>query len=405
MVKRKELNFLEQIKYELPIFFLLLIRALPQAINTSEDAYASLLSLSYSELGLAPRVVWGSFMGAFFDYYGARQIVLFFTPLFVIFLFLIAVLIGKLIRDVDQEQKLGILLFSALFLAGPYSVAPFEARLFLPDRLLAFVSVLGLVLFNARGFRWATPLIMIIGMATHQMFAFTYIPLFVFILLYELYKKGFKKSELLFFSVNLVTVIAATLYFYFAYSLFMREIPFEEMVKLAVVNTNLKVRGDMVLGYFMKDTAYVLFSMVFYSQEFKSAIVAYLKTFLFTLPMDIFFFLLWKKMYTDSKKIFQKVLSLILVFFPLAVLPLFPVSSEFYRLRSASVLSQFLLVFYLFYRKDETVLHYFKKISLLVQKHKTLALLILAYFAYSFASLSFSFSWSTFFFDFVVSSR
>lgn len=405
MLKNKVLNFFEKTKYEIPILLILLIRALPQQINTSEDAYASLLSLNYSGLGLAPRVVWGSFMGLFFDNFGARQIILFFTPLFIALLILLALLIGKILRAADDKHRLGLIFLSALFLAGPYSIAPFEASLFLPDRLLALISLVGLVLMTQKGFRWLTPLFIFFGLATHQMFAFTYMPLFIVILLYELHKKNFKKSELFFFSLNLVTIISTSLYFYLAYNLFMKEMSFEEMVKLAVVSTDLKVRGDMVLGYFMKDTAYVLFSMVFFSQEIKPAIVAYFKTFLFTLPADVFFFLLWKQMFADSKKIFRKLLSLTLIFFPLAVLPLFPVSSEFYRLRAANVLSQFLIVAYLFYRKDETVMKCLEKLSSLIKKHKTLAFLILAYFALSFASLRFSLSWSNFFSDFIASSR
>lgn len=71
MIIKKNSKMQQFIKYQLLILIFLIIRSFPQMLNIAEDAYASLLSLNYSSLGLAPRVVWGSLMGIFFEYFGA----------------------------------------------------------------------------------------------------------------------------------------------------------------------------------------------------------------------------------------------------------------------------------------------------------------------------------------------
>ena len=405
MIIKKNSKMQQFIKYQLLILIFLIIRSFPQMLNIAEDAYASLLSLNYSSLGLAPRVVWGSLMGIFFEYFRAKQISLFFTPIFFIFLIFSSFLIAKIISMAEEEHRLGIIFIAALFLAGPYAIAPLEASLFLPDRLLALISVVGLVLILSKRLRWFLPLIIVFAMATHQMFAFTYMPLFAVVLLYELSKHSFKKKEFFFFLTNVTIMILSTLFFYFAYFIFMKDLSFEDMVKISAANTDLKVRGDMILGYFLPDTDYMFFAFAFVAPEFKASLIPYLKTFIFTLPLDLFFALVWSKMYKCSSTKYMKFFSLMLFFFPLYILPLFLVSSEFYRLRAASVLSQFMIFFYLFYRQDESVLECIEKLGLLLQKYKTLALFILAYFAFSFATLRFSYPWSDFFADFIVSSR
>ncbi len=396
-----------KIKYEATVFLLLVLRALPQNLDISSDAYASLLSLDYSKLGLAPRVIWGSLMSPFFDEgeIGFREIKLFFIPFFIILLLLLALLIGKVIRGASEETRPAIIYLTALILAGPYAVAPFESTLFLPDRLLAGITIVGVMLMASKKLHFLMPLIIFAGMATHQMFAFTYLPLLVLLLLFELYRSNFKINQVFLTLTNFLIMLVCLVYFYFSYELLMKDVSFTDIVKYAVLNTDLNVRGDMILGYLGQDGQTLLYSMEFFSQEFKPALILYSKTFLFTLPLDIFFFITWKNYYRNSKKAYLKIFSLLLLFYPLYVLPLFPVSSEFYRLRAASVLSQFTLFFYLYFRKDEIMLAFTEKLSHVLRKRKLLTLIILAYFAMSYTTLRFTTQWSDFFHAFVAASR
>lgn len=386
--------FYEKIKYELPIFLLLLIQTIPQNLDFSEDPYASLLALDYGAIGFAPRIFPGSVMALFFDYRGHRQINIFFGVILILTFLLVAWMAGKLIRAADDDIKKTVIFFVALFLAGPYSSALLFPQMFAVDRLLALFTLLGLLLINKRLMKWLLPLILFAALGTHNMFTFTYMPVIAILLLYELYESGYSKSDRWFCAINYLTMFAFTVYFYLYSGLQNMTLP--ELVDYAGTKTDVLVRGDMFMGYFFADPK-LLFAGINSNIYVNDVISAEYRATIFILPLIIIFIYIWKNAFTASKKKFEKFIFALCLLAPLARIPLLPINSEVYRGRAAAIFVQFALLFYFLYRKNPAAIQSVKKLGGFFQRNTLLTLLLVGYLAMTFAALQFSEPWRALF--------
>lgn len=388
----------EKLKYELPVFMLLLIQTIPQNLDFSKDAYASLLALDYGAVGFAPRIFPGSVMALFFDYKGHRQINIFFGVILILTFLLVAGMAGKLIRAADDDVKKTFIFFVALFLAGPYSSAAFFPQMFTPDRLLVLFTLLGLLVMNKRLAKWLLPFILVAALGTHNMFTFTYMPAIAILLLYELFASRYSKSSRWFCAVNYLTMFVFTAYSYLYFGLQSMTLP--ELVAYAGTKTDVPIRGDMFMGYFFADPS-VLFAGINAYMSARDVIQSEYKATLFILPLIIIFLLIWKNAFRASTNKFEKFIFVLCVLVPLTRIPLLPINSEVYRGRVAAVFVQFVLLFYFLYRKNPAVTQSVKRLGDFLQRNTLIMLLLVGYFAMAFASLWFSDPWRAFFNTFI----
>lgn len=395
MMRRMKAKLLyDKIKYELPIFLLLLIQAIPQNLDFSQDPYASLLAVDYGILGFAPRVFPGSIMALFFDYRGSREINIFYTVIFILTFLLVSWMAGRLIRSADDDIKKVTIFFVALFLAGPYSNAVFFPQIYAPDRLLVLFTLLGLSIMNIRLVKWLLPFILFAALATHNIFTFTFMPAIAILLLYELYTTGYSKSNKWFCVINYLTMFTFTAYFYLFPGL--QRMTLAELIAYAGTKTDIPIREDMYLGYFFADP-HRLFAGIQSYMSANDVIHSEYRAILFLLPLIVLFFFIWKNSFSASKNKFEKFIFILCILVPLARIPLLPINSEVYRGRVAVIFVQFSLLFYFLYRKNPAVIQSLKKLGGFFQRNRLLVFLLVGYLAMAFAALQFSESWRALF--------
>lgn len=390
MRKMKLKLLYKKLKYEFPVFLLLLIQAIPQKLNFSKDGYASLLAVDYSFAGFVPRAFPGSVMALFFNYRGHRQINIFFGVILILSFLLVSWMAGRLIRTSDGDIKKMVIFFVALFLAGPYSNAVFFPQMFMPDRLLALFTLLGLLIVNKRYIKWLLPFILVAALGTHEMFTFSYMPAIVILLLYELYEAGYSKRSKLYLTINYLTMFAFTAYFYLFSGI--KNTTFPELLAYTGSKTDVPLRTEMYLGYLFTDP--VLRFTSFNSYQSASRIIrTEIHATLFILPLIIIFLIIWKNAFSTSKNKFEKFIFALCIAAPLAKIPLFPISSEVYRGRVAVIFVQFSLLFYFLYRKNPAVMQSVKSLGERLKRNTPIMLLLIGYFAMAFADINFSESW------------
>jgi len=387
----------EKVKYELPVFCVMLALAVPQITDFSSQAYSTLLALDY-RVGFAPRIFMGSLLSLFTDFRGRREINIFYVVMFLLTFLLVAWLAGRLIRSAEAEMKNTMIALVALFLALPYTAAFLYPQAYPPDRFLVLFSILGLLVLGKPYCRWLLPLFLFAALATHHMFLFAYMPVFVVLLLYTLFRDGPRVKNILFCLVNIVAAALLSAYFYLFNGL--KGISLEQLYAFAQARTDLPVDTSdtsIFKGYFFLKP-----SMVFeYNTELGPGVQNILDNELtaavFLLPILAFFIFLWLGAMKKSSSRREKAVFLLCLLSPLARIPLFFVNTEVYRGRMAALLVQFFLLFYLIYDKNVAVKAALEKITAPLKNKPMPALLAVGYYAAAFSTYTFSDKWTEFF--------
>lgn len=392
----------DKVKYELPVFLLLLIQAIPQRyLDYSEDIYPAFLAIDYGAVGFAPRAFLGSVMKLFFDYRGRREQNIFFGVIMILTFLLVSWMAGRLIRLADDDVKKTTIFFVALFLAGPYSNAVLFSKMFQPDRVLALFTLLGLLVMNIRPMKWLLPFIIFAALATHNMFTFSFMPAIALLLLYEVYASGYSKSSKWFCAVNYLTMFVFTAYFYL-YGFFpgLQKTTLDELIAYVGANTDVQIHEKIFSVYLFTEPDLVfdgLRSLMLTERIIRSEI----RVALFFAPIILLFLFIWKNSFSASKNKFEKFIFTLCLLVPLARIPLYFVHWEVYRGRVAVVFVQFMLLFYFLYRKNSAVTQSVKRVGGFLQRNTLLVLLLLGFLAMAFVSFNFSDPWRAFFTRFV----
>jgi hypothetical protein len=380
-------------RYELPVFIMLLIQLIPQNLDFSEDTYSSMLVLDY-RLGFAPRLLPGSVLALFTDYRGRVQINIFYAVVFLLSYILVAWIAGRLIRAADEDMKKTMVFFVVLFFACPFSNAFLFPQLYSPDRFLVLFTLAGLLFIGKHRLKWLLPFVAFFAMATHPMFAFAYMPLIFILVVYELYRSGFSKESAVFCVINFIAMAASTVYFYSFSGL--KNISLQEILLLAQAKTDIPVRAIMFETFILRPSLDVIGDL---KDTFLLGDVldSELRAAVFILPIIILFFFVWKNAIKKSESKFEKFIFILCCLVPLARIPLFFTTTELYRGRIAMILTQFFLLFYFLYSKNNAVTGSVRKIGEFFERNILVMMFVVAYLAMAFSTLFFPEPWKNLF--------
>ena len=353
------------------------------------DGYASIFVPGF-HFGFAPRLLPGAVLSLFTPFRGRKQLTVFFYVVLFLTFFLITWVAGRLIRSAGSDTKRMTIFFVALFLAGPYTNAFLFPRLFSPDRFIAALAVLSLVVLYKTKVRWLLPLILFAAQATHPMFTFAYMPLIALLLLYELYKNKFAKKEWLFVIVNYIVIIASTAWSYLFTGY--KNVTLEEFVAFAKSKTDIPVDEEKYEGFFFLNPE----KFFGYAKDISlttDALDAELRATVFLLPLIALFVFVWVNAYRRASSKFERFLFVMCLLVPIARLPLFLTTTETYRGRIAALVVQFALILYLLYRNNEAVRESVVKLGSLLRKNVLPMLLVVSYYAATFSTYVFADDW------------
>lgn len=390
MAKRRFLAVYEAIKYELPVFVLLTAQLIPQGFDFSKDAYASVLVLDY-RIGFAPRLFMGSVLSLFTRFKGSRELNIFFAVMFAVCFFLISWTAGRIIRAAADENQKMTVFFVALFLAGPFSTAFLFPVLLSLDRFLVLFTVAILLVIGKPRLRWLTPVFLFMALATHHVFAFTYMPAVAIVVLYELYVKK-DKPTVLFATAAFITMAVFCGYF-FLYGGTDRFADYRELVAYAKTQTDIPIREDFYAGYFFLQPSSFSNYLFKYTTIEMAPFRRDMLVNLFLLPLIVLFFVIWKQAIQNSGSRFEKFIFLLCLLVPLARIPMYFLVSDLFRGRVGVVVVEFFLLFWMLYYRNEAVEQSAAKVWAFLGKNRLAALMLVAYYAAAYASVEKSEWW------------
>lgn len=375
----------QKTKYELPVFVLLLLLYLPQKLSVTTDIYSMLHIFDY-RIGFAPRLFIGSVMSLFTDYKSQAFMDNFFSIVFILEAVLFAFVAGRIIRKASDETKEITVLFIALFLAVPYSLASLYPRLLSVDRFLVIFTLLALIVLNKKGFKWLVPALIFMSLATYTGYAFTYMPAIALLLIYEVYRNSNSKQSILLCFAGFATMAGFSAYFFLFEGLENFK-NVDELVAYAAGKTDLPFVGyfkEVVDTLLIKspenlwNTTLAMEEHIRFYGEFAATI--------FLFPLIAIFLFVWIHAIKSSSNKFEKFIFILGLLAPVARFPMFILSTNFYRGRISVVVVQFFLIFYFLYMGNPAVTAAAKRLGEFFKKHFLLYLLLIAYFALSFFS-------------------
>jgi len=340
------------------IYFLISLYIYVPLFKNSDHYIFTSYSLSFDQ-GINSRFLIGSILQFFtktVSYESIRIFVLFFMLVLII---VTSLVITRIIEKAFISKNSLIILLCITFLVFPASItylfnyANF-ARLDLYWVLIVFVILL--FSLNKSIHYFISPL-MLIGIATHQGFVFTYFP---FVLVIQLYYFIMKKSDKFYFW-NLFVSIIVTICSFIYFQLLIPEI---QNFDLFLYNLQLKTEFDIHKEMLVYEYIFTLKDHFwqFWRPNIKVLFIRTLYTLPILVPSCMFFSTLWFNLYKRSEKL--KFFYIFLLITPLFAIPLFLLTIDWGRWYAASLNVQFLSLIFLLYIEDKEVIEYFDFLNL-----------------------------------------
>ncbi|MCL2295418.1 MAG: hypothetical protein FWC36_11250 [Spirochaetes bacterium] len=341
-------------KYEVGIFSFLFVQLLAMApkFDNLNSLVANSFLLSY-RYGVSSR----GFLGTVVDFLSNGEFIskyfvwhfIFCSTVFLIFL--ISVYLGYLIKNSKDDIKPFVLFLSLLLLTCFASPSTYlTAQNFGRSEMYALIYMLLLVaVIDNQYLKWFIPLLALFTISTHLILVFFYIP-FIFILLF--YKLPEKKSYIALFFVSFVVVVSSfILYLLFAKQTFVfpDAVAFLEYLK---TKTDIEfLLFDIHMIFFAEFHEHLLGWKDRVSLMFKGNLSV-----LINLPLIVLFAYFWISCFLQEKQRYMKIFFVLPVLLFIYHIPVFFLFYDFARWMVMIILIQFVLIFYLIYVKNNTVL-------------------------------------------------
>jgi len=354
-------------KYEFFIFMYFIIQ-FSCLFSFDIDGHAQSSYLLSFRYGFAHRMFIGTIVDILSGGYVSSAMIFSFVFCGTIWLiFIVSTVIGYLI--IKSDDKIPILLLTVLYLSSSISIHAYFVQGNL-GRMEIYVLLFMLIvpfIINKMLWRWFIPILCFMSLATHLVVVFFYIPFVFIILLYEVYNKPDRnRNDIVFLIITVLFIIVSFIYFVlFSKSTlaYQNEFIFADILKN---RTNIKYFGSSLhYDYFLSiiDTFRLAMSI------YKDGIVYKFYCIIQNLPFFLFFILFWKKCIKIEQIKIVKLIFLISMLLPVFSIPAFILFIDWGRWVIMLLTVQFMLVFYFFHRRENSVILVMDKFTVIAKKH------------------------------------
>lgn len=359
-------SFKEQ--YGMIVFLFLLFEFAVMKAEGTLDAWLLTHYLITYEFGVIPRGFIGSVISLFTNKITYNLIYYLSIAAFTFLISLISLLLGKAIKTSEPDYKSSTIIFVLLFLASPLSVTYLLGGYFGRfDMYWVILSLLSLVFSKKSVLRWTVPLLCAVAIMIHQGYMLTYMPALAIPLLYEVYRNKYSKRSIALFIISCLSMIVVFLFLQFS----AKHIPFDNPVDF--------------LNHLSKRAAFTPEITLIFSEFFCSAkdwslnvilptlaIIApriVLIMLVFSAPLLMIFFYVWKQSFKTAESKFLKFVFLLCAAAPcvFVVAALFAVDLD--RWWAAVINNQFIFIFYFIFSKEKSVTESVKRVGEFLKNH------------------------------------
>lgn len=372
-------------RYEIVIFLFLFFEFLLLISERNLDLWVLTPYLITYKFGLLPRAFVGSVLSLFVEEITKKTIYAVAIICFILLISQISILLAKIIRRCEQDNKLSVMIFTILFLASPLSVTyllgGYIARF---DMFWIIITLISLVILKNRILRWAVPLLCAVAIMIHQGFMVTYMPAVVIPMFYEIYKNKYSKKSMVIFGLSCFSMIFVFIFLLFA----QKNIPFDNTADF--VNSLPKNAGFTPEYHMVYSEYYCLFPNwtvhVVLPILSSIALPVALTLLVFSIPLIIIFYIIWKQALRTEENKFLKLVFFLCTAAPLLFIPASMFATDLDRWWAAVINNQFIIIFYFIISKEISVIASVNKVGNFLKEH----LLLLSFIVIFTNSLTFS---------------
>ena len=273
----------------------------------------------------------------------------------ILYSFIISVFLGFVIDKETNNVKMFLILLSLLYLSSftaPYGYfIPGHFGVF--EMYALFVVFFALVIMNKPLIRWIMPLMALITMAIHINLVFFYIPLIIVLLMYGVLEKPGKNNKSIpLLIITIITIGSAFLLYYL-----FRERTFvfkdvSDFFEYLSAKSDLYFTVELLSGLMFSSLQDHLDYYVAYFNSTNRAILRVL----INIPILLCFIFFWIKCFCLENMKSMKVFFLLPICILIYQAPVFFIFIDYARWMIMILNVQFVLLFYLIYVKNTTVL-------------------------------------------------
>lgn len=357
-----------KVSYEIAIFGLLLLQFLTTRAY-DVDAWSSAWNVLNYSMGNGSRLLVGTVYRILGGEYLADTVVYKFTCIGIILTIgVIALVFGRMIRltvSYAPSHKNTAVLIVLLYLAAPFSVSYLWnesniGRLDLYLLLAAMLCVLaGLLINNIYVKMLLFTVLGVVGLAIHQGFAFTYYPLVVSLICFDVFGEyKVNKRDFVLAVISGLVEVLAFFYFQFFGGLYYENA--DQVTEALLQKTNLNIAAEAIDLEYFKDMDYVKNTLIhsFYAEEqpfLQLAVILLLLS-----PVVVLYVWMWIDIFTYYKKEERKIYCgphLYVLLTNLCFVPIFALQTDWGRWL-APLFSGQVFVFLFYLAKKDAAMYY-----------------------------------------------
>lgn len=209
-MKTKALNFFSAIKYQLITFVLLAVQVIYTMISFDSYHVGKTMTMYYLvDLSMlkSSRTWVGTLVSLLTDHPSYEWINGFATVILFIAVFITAFLVGKVIKNVENEIRPQAIIAALFLVTGSFTLQMFSKNFGFLDIHLFIIALVSVVFLNNKILRWFVPALCVAGFLAHQLFVIMYFPLVILAALYLLVaQKGGKFSKTAVFVLSIAAL-------------------------------------------------------------------------------------------------------------------------------------------------------------------------------------------------------
>ncbi len=365
-------------KYEI-MFFLFISFEFITMITPPDKISQSITTqyLTTYEFGFAGHCLVGSFLTLFTKYITYKSIYIMAITSAVLLITLVSFLLGKVIRNSEDEIKNAMVIFTFLFLFSPFSITylyGFHFSRF--DTYWLMLTLLSIMVINKKYLRFLIPVFLAAAMLIHHGYISNYMPAVAIPLLYEMYKSKYKKDKVFLFALSCFTILLT-----FALCQFIK--PDFDFATGKEFGEHLKKSTETVVSVGQINSEYFF--------EFKEWIVGIFRISesfalenlipfcLCSFPFFIIFYYIWRYAYKNTEDKMMKFIIFLCMIAPGVFVISVMGAIDWDRWWASVMNTQFIIIFYLVYSKEDIIIAPLKKVVNYLKNH-LLTLLLMAVF-------------------------
>lgn len=372
-MKDKALKLFSDYKYSLIIFAALSIQAIMNLTPMrGVGEYLYVYYLVDFSMGKTSRLLIGTIVNWLTDSPDIDWINRFVLIFIFVTLFLSAILAGRIISGVKEELRPHALIFALFLVSGPFAFANFTKFVGFLDIFMFLVALIAIAFLYNRYLQWLVPALCVIGVFIHQGFVLSFFPLVILASFYLTFVQERKNERKAVFVLTAVFTAASLLYCVL-YGTDTVTIPFEKMCEIVEKRGSREFSDTALfnLGFFfynhvpsaveLSTEQYADLSLwETFLELFKFTNITYLKNLrglisIMSLALFVFamFWIIWIRCIKNTEKKGKKFVYACFMLSTLIV-PLYSlIAVDYIRWIQGGVLTQFGLIFFMFFMKDE----------------------------------------------------